>query len=349
MISMCVEDLSPSWQESHSAVSLRNPSNPGPNPPMDGFAAMAGGYSDHTGGADVLGQRAVAYYDAKDLPFYYWAATTFATSDRWFSPVLARTQPNRMYLLSATSQGYTFPPTNALSAKTIFELLENAGVSWKVYVTNFWAPGKTGGTYMNYFSSFTSKHVDKFAPATQFTTDAQNGTLPQVSLIESGYESGLDEHPLNSIRVGAAYAREFIAALAESPSWKDSVFFLTFDEGGGFYDHVPPMATVNPDGIKPRDLKPGDPSGDFTLSGFRIPLMVISPFSKKGYVSHTPADTTAMLKFIETRFNLPNLTKRDAAQPDMTEFFDFTNSPNLTFGTIPDQPTGGPCYANRVP
>lgn len=349
MISMCSEDLSSSWQEAHADVNLSNPSNPGPNPPMNGFAAMAGGFSEHTGGTDVRGQRAVAYYDDGDLPFYYWAATQFATSDRWFSAALARTQPNRMYLLAATSQGYTFPPTNALSAKTIFELLENAGVSWRVYVTNGWAPGKTGGTYMNYFPNFTPKHVDKFAPATQFATDAQNGTLPEVSLIESGYESGQDEHPLNSVRTGAAYAESFVTALMSSPSWKDSVFFLTFDEGGGFYDHVPPAETVNPDGIKPRDLKPGDPSGDFTVTGFRVPLLVISPFARPHYVSHTAADFTAMLKFIETRFNLPSLNKRDAAQPDMTEYFDFAGAPNLGASLPLAQPVGGPCYLNRVP
>jgi phospholipase C len=255
-----------------------------------------------------------------------------------------------MYLLAATSEGYVYPPTAALGSKTIFELLENAGVTWRVYVTNNWAPGSTGDTYMNYFSNFTSKHVANFAPATQFATDAQNGTLPQVSLIESGYESGQDEHPLNNVQIGSAYARSLVAALMSSPSWKDSVFFITFDEGGGFYDHLPPMTTVNPDDIAPKDLRPGDPTGDnFTLSGFRVPLAVISPFAIPHFVSHKPADFTAMLKFIETRFNLPSLNKRDAVQPDMTEFFDFANAPNLNPGAPPDQPTNLPCYLNRVP
>ena len=142
----------------------------------------------------------------------------------------------------------------------------------------------------------------------------------------------------------------------QSSSWKDSVFILTFDEFGGFYDHVPPQAAVSPDGVKPADLQPNDictqftgPTCDFVYTGYRVPLIVISPFTKKNYVSHTVADYTAWLKFVETRFGLPSLTKRDAAQMDMTEFFDFTNPPWSTPPNPPVQPTNGPCYLNQLP
>jgi phospholipase C len=347
MISMCSENLSSSWVEAHVDLDLENVDHPADPPPMDGFVFEAGGFSAHTGGNDVPGKRAAGFYTDQDLPFYYWAATQFAISDRFFSAAPARTQPNRMYFLAATSQGFAFPPTHSLTAKTIFELLQDNNISWRVYVTNGWSPGSTGLTYMNFFP-FTSQHVDHFADAKTFATDAQNGTLPQVALIESGYESGQDEHPLNSVQVGAAYAASLITTLMNSPSWKDSVFFLTFDEGGGFYDHVPPMQTVNPDGIPPQDLQPGDPPGDFTITGFRVPTIIISPFAKPHYVSHTPMDFTAMLKFIETRFNLPPLNHRDAFQPDMREFFDFSG-PNLSPGTPPIQPTNGPCYNDHVP
>jgi phospholipase C len=124
-----------------------------------------------------------------------------------------------------------------------------------------------------------------------------------------------------------------------SPSWKDSVFLFTYDEGGGAFDHVPPMKVVNPDGIKPvlclaKDTAVG---GDFDISGFRVPTIVISPFAKKNYVSHTSMDYTAFLKFVETRFNLPSLTLRDASMPDMTEFFDFVGAPWATPPTPPTQ------------
>jgi phospholipase C len=92
-----------------------------------------------------------------------------------------------------------------------------------------------------------------------------------------------------------------------------------------------------------------DTHGDFTMTGFRVPVLVISPFTKPGYISHKPADYTAFLKFIETRFNLPSLTLRDAAQPDMTDFFDLVNIPNLTPPTPPVQPTNGVCDYTLLP
>ena len=153
---------------------------------------------------------------------------------------------------------------------------------------------------------------------------------------------------LNSVQVGAAFAASFVNALLNSPSWKDSIFFLTFDEGGGFYDHVPPAPAVSPDGIKPFDIPAGNPPGDFVQTGFRVPLMVISPFAKQHFVSHTVMDFTAMLKFIETRFNLPPLNNRDAAQPDMTEFFDWT-APNMSPGTPPTQPAKQCSNVHQLP
>lgn len=363
MITHCTLDLTSNWQESHNTINLYNPSQVTGTPPMDGAAAMQGGYAYNSGPiapnttvVDAAGQRALGYYDQSDLPFYYWAATQFATSNRWFSAAPARTQINRMYLLAATSQGHVEPPPWAsFNPTSIFEVLQNAGVTWKVYVTDSNQTPISAGSYMSYFTSFTPKYEANFVDAKVFLTDAANGTLPQVSLIESGYESGtsdsnseVDEHPQANVQVGAAYVESLVTALMNGPSWKDSVFFLTYDEFGGFYDHVPPMAAVSPDGIKPVDIPAGDPQGDFTISGLRVPLVVISPFTKPHYVSNTPADFTAMLKFIETRFNLQPLNKRDAAQPDMTEFFDWS-APNMTPGTPPVQPTNGACYYNAVP
>ena len=135
-----------------------------------------------------------------------------------------------------------------------------------------------------------------------------------------------------------------INGLMVSTSWKDSAFILTYDEFGGLYDHVSPQPAISPDGIKPVDLLPGDicttttgPTCDFIYTGYRVPLIVVSPYTKKNYVSHTVADTTAILKLIETRFNVPALTKRDAAQIDMTEFFDFSNPVWMTPPSPPAQ------------
>jgi phospholipase C len=130
-----------------------------------------------------------------------------------------------------------------------------------------------------------------------------------------------------------------------STAWKDSVFFLTYDEAGGFFDHVKPATMPSPDGIKPIDLLPKDPQGDFTRTGFRLPIMIASPYIKPHYVFHQKADNTAILRFIEKRYNLPALTQRDLFQPDLTEMFDFTKA---AWATPPDltkvvQPADAPC------
>lgn len=259
--------------------------------------------------------------------------------------------------MAATSQGYAYPiGTDAadsapLTVPTIFDALQNAGVSWKIYVTD----PKT--TYLTMFAPYAPPKPlpANIVPASTFLSDAENGNLPQVSLIEGGYETGLDEHPNDNVQTGAQYVASLINGFMASISWIDSVFILTFDEGGGVYDHVAPEPAVNPDGIAPKDLLPNDicavPGGancDFNYTGFRVPLIVISPFTKKNYMSHTVADYTAMLKLIETRFGIPPLTKRDAAQMDMTEFLDFNNVPWEVAPSPPAQAVDGTCDYQKL-
>ena len=388
----CIELLSPSWNESHLDWNLEDPSSSTAR--MDGFVYNAANFAinENAKGAnpqytDTAGARAIGYYDASDLNYYYFMASNFATSDRWFAPVLDRTQINRMYLYAATSQGYAFPPgTDAadnapLTAPTIFDELDEAGVSWKVYYSDdtcSTVPPDTerprGGvmrdssassnsgacTYLTQFAKYSPPNPlpSNVVPVSQYLADVQAGTLPSVSFIEAGYESGRDEHPStgSNVQTGAAYVESLINPLMASVSWKDSVFILTYDEPGGMYDHVPPVPTVNPDGIAPIDLastdicgtgnNPGGFNCNFNYTGYRLPLIVVSPFTKKNFVSHTAADYTAMLKLIETRFSLPTLTLRDAAQMDMTEFFDFQTSPWATPPTPPAQNVNGPCNAS---
>jgi phospholipase C len=261
-----------------------------------------------------------------------------------------------MFGLAATSNGYAFPGGNgdahpALNmgtAKSIFQLLQENNITWRVYVTDNYVAGDLShmDTYENYFP-WAYGFVNHFADANTFASDAASGNLAQVSWIESGYtETASDEHPQNQIVKGVQYTESMVQALMNSPSWANSVFFIDYDEDGGFYDHVPPVSMPSPDGKGPY-LISGDPTGGFDVTGFRIPLMVISPFTKPGYVSHTNADNTAILKFIETRFSLPPLNKRDAAQIDMTEFFDWTQ-PNLKSTNPPEQPNL-PCYYDHLP
>jgi len=361
-ITACTDNMSPSWNESHVDFNLGN--HYSMTAKNDGFAFTAGGFATNPGvsatnptGAplwDIDGIRAMGYFTERELPYYYFMATQFATSDRFFAPVPTRSQANRLYLFAATSHGHVYEPTAAtggqLPVPTIFDLLQNAGISWKIYYSDT-AP-RTSNNPDSYFYNFTSANklaAGHLVPITDYYTDLQNETLPQVAMIEGGYTLGLDEHPENNVQDGARHVSKIVNALMASTAWKDSVFFLTYDEAGALYDHVAPMMNVpNPDGIKPSDLNPltndiclnqtSNPACDFTRTGFRLPMLAISPFTIPHYVSHTPMDYTAILKFIETRFGLPNLTKRDAAQSPMDEFFDYANAPNLTPPTPPVQP-----------
>jgi len=280
--------------------------------------------------------------------------------------------------------------------KTIFEELDGAGVSWKIYYSNTDPNSFPSTTFGNFTYSNNYMHsppcsapttnvngvcidTSHIAPLSQYFTDVQNGTLPQFAYIEPGFNDNTDEHPGADIIVGQQQVAKIVNALMNSQSWKDSVFFLSYDEGGGPYDHVPPVPghsndftsaalaaitpdissiAVNPDSFNPCqspyvngvaqptdhcDLRTygsfSDPGWNTTdvpaqqgfaaQLGFRVPNIVISPFTRRHYVSHIPMDHTGIIKFIESRFIGPNanLTARDAAQPNLLDFFDFNAVP----------------------
>jgi len=374
---VCTEDLSPAWDESHHDTSL-----------VGGDAAWAttttytnsdfgmAGFLDTTTSVtsqfDPNGTRALGYYNQQDLPYYYDLATFFPTSDAWHSPVLANTVPNRMYLMAATSFGHDYPDNSGhpqYAAPTIFRALNTANVSWLYYYHD--------GVFLANFQDFQdptiqskvfpdSDLMNRLAGTCSGSPCEPDQALPQVIFIDSASgASGLDEHPDNNIQKGAAYVYGIISALMQSDAWKDSIFILSYDEGGGLYDHVPPFMVPPPDGDAPGQCPDanngssnyctvGKLGGTFNLTGFRVPLVVLSPYSKPDFVSHTPRDYTAILAFIEEQFNVPALTARDAywqdPSRDMSEFFDFTtpallNAPNGQPWTqvLATQPTNGVC------
>jgi phospholipase C len=453
-VSSCLDDMTSSWLESYGDISqfdfLTTRSML-----MDGFVHTAENYAlDASAGSaagegtfsDFSGQRAMAYYrdtgvsGAPELNYYYYMASQFALSDRWFSPVSSKTVPNRIATLTGgTTQGLVFDPfaddklSATLTIPTIFQELDSASpaVSWKIYYTltaggcdesdgdcgnksnpslfpvttfsDFGYSGKylyspppclppTIGSQQAVGDASNSFCIDPthIAPLSQFFTDLTNGTLPSFSYIEPGYGVN-DEHPGSgqSIFQGQAEVANILGKFMNSPSWADSVFFLSYDEGGGPYDHVPPVqgqsndktnianmgylplgkipdistVAVNPDSTPPYwpcldngpvngggnptptlhcDLNPDDPGahpadapakqGFAAQLGFRLPNMVISPFTRKHYVSHVPMDHTAVIKFVESRFigASAHLTNRDAAQPNLLDFFDFNAVPWLT-------------------
>jgi phospholipase C len=376
--SVCQEEQSPFWNEAHVDWDYNDPTGTSPAA-LNGFVITAADDARQQSPSlmDTNGLRAMGYFDGSDLNYYYFMASNFATSDRWFSPAMDRTQINRMYLLAATSAGHAHPlapPETPLTATTIFEELQNAGITWKIYVnpdntacsSNPTATCLLNYSYINQFNygatiANSPTLSQNLVPISQFTADLQNATLPQVALIEPASLAFLDEHPTDydtsppvNVQTGANYAASLINALMNSSSWSDSALLFTYDEAGGFYDHVSPQPMPSPDGIPPIDLQAGDicdaagqvgnGTCNFTYTGYRVPLIVISPFARKHYVSHTVYDYTAMLALIEKRFGLSALTNRDAAQGDMsTDFFDFVNVPWATPPTPPAQATSGQC------
>ena len=379
LVTQCIENPSPSWNEGHVDWNMTNPVSG--TPALNGYVYTAAHDARNISPPyhDTNGDRAMGYYDGNDLNYYYFMASQFSISDRWFAPVMTRTQPNREYLLAATSQGDAYPigtdggDQSLLTATPIFEALQNAGVSWKIYVnpkdsacaSDPTAQCLLGLSYIQNFAwgqTIPSKYPSHLVPISQYFTDLKNNTLPAVALIEPASSAGLDEHgsdtdqyPIN-IQLGAQYVESLINALMTSTSWKSSAFILSYDEGGGLYDHVAAHTAVSPDGIAPKDLEPGDictkttgPTCNFTYTGFRVPLIVISPYAKKHYVDHNYADHTAILKLIETRFNLPPLTKRDAAQINMSSFFNFNFPSWMTPPNPPAQNVSGSCYLNQLP
>ena len=390
--SACIENQSPFWNEAHNQWDYTDPAGTNPsdvtNPPLNGFAFTAAYDAGGNGFMDVEGVRSMGYYDYNDLNYYYFLASSFATSDRWFSPIMSRTQLNRMYLLAATSDGHAYPIGQGLNngqqiaSTTIFQELQTAGVTWKIYVD----PTGTSNTAGQSCSSMTgselsaclvdNSYINEFQyeatilgnptllanvqPISQFAIDAANNALPQFALIEPASSAGLDEHPSDSdeypvnIQDGQKYAATMVInPLMQSPSWSSSALILTYDEWGGLYDHVPPQpATAPGDFAYPTDLNPalhdictgagqlGNGMCSFSWTGFRVPVIVISPFANKNYVSHTVRDTTSVLNLVEERFGVKPLTARDGAQPAMDEFFDFT-APPWTSPPTPPSPNQG--------
>jgi phospholipase C len=271
-----------------------------------------------------------------DIPNYFAYARNFVLADRMFSSLAGPSFPNHLYTVAAQSGGVianpqagngnwgcdsdenqtvvvahqdgkitTEPP--CFDFQTLADSLEKARVSWKYY-----APSK--GQYGYQFSTLDAiRHIrnsplweERVVPDNQFVSDALHGRLPAVSWLVTG---AANEHPPLSTCKGENWTVKQLNAVMQGPDWNSTVVFLTWDDFGGFYDHVPP------------------PSVSTYSLGPRVPLLIISPYAKKGYVSHTQYDFSSFLKFAERRFQLPMLTEDDMRANDMLDSFDFSAEP----------------------
>jgi phospholipase C len=377
----CIKpDLDHEWLGTHREVNFDQPNDTRRHPLMNGFVRVNDQTEQHDdGGESPTEDETMGFYNQDEIPFYYGLAQQFAISDRFFSPMLGPTFPNRAYFAAATSFGHVstadqIPPLGGYRpiTGTIFDLLDRNQVSWADYFQD-----------VPQAASFRPLIDPHFLPLPVFLAQAAGvGDLPQVSFVDPAF--GLlgtalenDEHPPTDIQRGQAFVSQVVNAVRNGPRWSDSVIFIVYDEHGGFYDHVPPPPAVAPDRIQPgqcadlsnppASLQPGggagcndNPRGDpntsvaeaialcpqlaanptgpypagcarFDQYGVRVPFVAVSAFARPRYVSHTVADHTSILAFIETVFldHHQHLTERDRRADNLLELFDFVHAPSL--------------------
>lgn len=259
-------------------------------------AAVNGGGMDRfvsaEGSRDTMG-----YYDETDIPNYWAYARRFALADRFFCSFMGPSLPNHLYSVAASSGGVTSnigdPPGKGFDFLSLPDRLQAAGISWKSYAGGM---DPYGFSALNPLAGFRTIRDDPARSKHLMTTmslfrDLRDGRLPSVAWVfPSGEES---EHPLTDIQVGMWYVTAVVNALMKSPYWLSTVLVVTWDEYGGFFDHVSP------------------PRVDDAGYGPRVPALIISPYSRAGFIDHTSYDFTSVLRSIEDAFGIAPLTSRD--------------------------------------
>jgi phospholipase C len=291
----------------------------------------------------------MGYWTEEVLPFAYSFARSFTLNNRWFCSAPCQTYPNRRFLMAATAYGDIAtddesledpPPPNG----TIFDRLQTYGVSWRNYFTDL--------PQTAIIPSIVEKYPANLASFAQFLLDCQTGSLPSVSFVDPEFgaltdigaplsalpqlapitgplnTTGGDEESEQDMSYGEYWAYQAVDAVLNSPAWPRTLLIYTYDEHGGYYDHVKPPAAIAPDDIPPR-LEPGDAPGGYDIYGPRVPGIVASPYSKPNAVTNVVHDHTSVLATIEAKWNLPALTNRDANARTVLDFLDLKHPPAL--------------------
>jgi phospholipase C len=328
---------SQSWDDTHLQID---------GGAMDGFANT--------------GPGSMGYYTEDDLPFYYSLANTFTLANRWFCSAPCQTYPNRRFYMAGTASGIvstdvsniTVTPANG----TIWDQLSKHGISWR----NYFSDAPTTAIILD----TVFEHPTNLSPIADFFVDAAAGLLPAVSLVDcnmgaiQGEIPGIigslpqpvptfaatpdlviettcqsEENP-EDVQLGEQFVASVVNAVLQSPKWQSTLLVWLYDEHGGYYDHVAPPAAIPPDDIPP-DIGPTDQPGGYNLYGPRVPVVVVSPFSRPHAVTDVVHDHTSVLATIERQWNLPALTYRDANAATLADFLDrdvmsFAEPPELT-------------------
>jgi len=301
--------------------------NPRSNPAsMSGFL-FCGNQAAATGKIPAEGPSVMQGFAAGQVPYIQTLAQEFALFNFWFSSLPGPTWPNRFFVHAATSGGLTDSPGTAAIAAgysfkndTIYHALTNAGKDWRIYHDGLPQTAGIDSLRSAYVDAFTKN----FREIDYFVQDIKDGILPEYTFIEpqydvgDNYQFGNSMHPVNDVSAGDALVKFVYEALRGSNYWQDTMLIITFDEHGGFFDHVPPPGAV-PTGDDASYANAKN-NFNFNLYGVRVPAIVISAYTQKGTVVGTDPndpttifDHTSILATVEERFNLPPLTARDKA------------------------------------
>ncbi|MGA8542305.1 MAG: alkaline phosphatase family protein [Thermoplasmata archaeon] len=265
---------------------------------MDGFVEEMAKYNASAP------ETPMGYYNATQIGGYWTLAKDFVLCDMYFQPALGPTLPNRLYAIAGSSAGLTSDtwPSTPVDLTTIFDELTAAGIPWRYY----YQPGEGLPVPLHVVPLSTDPaEVKNVVPMTGLLSDIDAGALPSVTFIDPEGSNTTSEHPPQNVTVGEEWSLSIIDAIETSSLWNSTAIFLTWDEGGGFYDSVVPPVV--------------DSLGD----GFRVPMIVISPFTEGAGVDSTTLDHTSVLKFIDQNWGLPYLDARVADTQSMGLVFHF--------------------------
>ena len=354
--------------------------NPGPNGPVRSFPFPSTAQGAHVtqtwnatheqiAGGKMTGfveqaesEQPMGYWTEEVLPFAYSMAKTFTLANGWFCSAPCQTYPNRRFLMAGTAYGDIATDTASLEDPpppngTIFDRLHSYGISWRNYYTDL--------PQTAIIPSVIETYPTNLAPIAQFYADCATGALPAVSFVDPEFgvvsdigaplatlpalapiatkleTTGGDQEEPQDMSYGESWAYSVVDAVLNSPAWSRTLLIYTYDEHGGYYDHIAPPAALAPDSIPPA-LEAGDAPGGYDLYGPRVPAVIASPYSKPNATTSGVHDHTSVLATIEAKWNLPALTYRDANAKTVLGALDFRNGAFLEPPTIvkPPPPTG---------
>ncbi len=264
------------------------------NGAMDGFAKYSG-------------TQSMTYFTSSQIPIEWDWAEEYSIGDMYFSGALTDTNPNRLMSLAGTSpvNSDTGPPPYLPLNQSIMYQLSTSGIRWGYYIND-----PSADQYpLNYFTGI-NQYSQNIQSWSSFFSSLQNGTLPSVSwVMPVGGDAGpVSQHPSENVTEGELWLANVVNSVMQSPYWNSSAIFITYDEGGGYYDQVPPLVV------------------DGTQLGFRVPFIAISPYAKENYVSSTVLNHGSILSFIEYNWGLPALNGFAASSNIPLDVFNFNQS-----------------------